>query len=277
MGFRWAIAGLTLLALGCGGGGATAPFSASVEPPPPVSAPSPPDAASPRPPPADRAMILVPEGTFVMGWDAGEPDERPPHAVSLDAFYIDQFEVTVGQYRVCVEAGGCEDPIYAPSCNWDGFQDDTHPINCMNRQNAVDYCTWAGLRLPTEAEWEYAARGTDGRIYPWGYELVGDEANYRVGAGTATEPVGAHPSGASFYGLSDMGGNVWEWVADWYDEGYYARSPRENPQGPVAGEFGVLRGGSWWFEADSLPAAHRVAYRPALTDIDIGLRCARDY
>ena len=97
MGFRWAIAWLALLALACGGGGATAAVSASVEAAPPGSAPSSPDAASPRPPPADRAMILVPEGTFVMGWDAGEPDERPAHAVSLDAFYIDQFEVTVGQ------------------------------------------------------------------------------------------------------------------------------------------------------------------------------------
>ncbi|MEE3257589.1 MAG: SUMF1/EgtB/PvdO family nonheme iron enzyme, partial [Candidatus Latescibacterota bacterium] len=185
-------------------------------------------------------MVLVPEGAFVMGWDAGEPDERPPHVVFLDAFHIDQFEVTVGQYRVCVEAGACEDPIYAPSCNWDGFAGDTHPINCMNRQNALDYCTWAGLRLPTEAEWEKAARGTDGRIYPWGYELVGDEANFRVGAGTATEPVGNHPSGVSPYGVHDMGGNVWEWVADWYAEGYYARSPRERPTGPGQGEFGVL-------------------------------------
>ena len=222
-------------------------------------------------------MVLVPAGTFIMGWDAGQRDEQPPHAVFLDTFHIDQFEVTVGQYRRCVEAGDCQDPIYAPNCNWDGFAGDNHPINCMNRQHARDYCAWAGLRLPTEAEWEKAARGTDRRIYPWGYELVGDEANFRIGLGTATEPVGNHPNGVSPYGVHDMGGNVWEWVEDWYAEDYYLRSPRERPLGPEFGEFGVLRGGSWWFEAGSLPAAHRVAYHPALTDIDIGFRCAGDF
>ena len=221
-------------------------------------------------------MVLVAEGTFIMGWDAGKSDEQPPHAVFLDAFYIDQFEVMVQQYRSCVEAGGCEDPINAPACNWDGFADNTHPINCMNRQNARDYCAWAGLRLPTEAEWEKAARGDDRRIYPWGDELLGDEANFRIGLGTATEPVGNHPNGISFTGAHDMAGNVWEWVEDWYAEDYYVRSPRKRPRGPEFGEFGVLRGGSWWFEAGALPVAHRVAYHPALTDIDIGFRCARD-
>ena len=203
-----------LLALGCGGGGATAPFSASAEAPSSVSTFSPVDAEFLRPPLADRVMILVPEGTFVIGWDSGEADERPLHAVFLSASYVDWFEVIVGQYRLRVKAGGCEDPIYASSSNWDGFQDDTHPINCVNRQNAIDYCRWAGLRLPTEAEWEYAARGTYGRTFPWVYELVSDEANYHIGAETVTEPVGVHPSGASFYGLVDMEGNVWEWVAD---------------------------------------------------------------
>ena len=149
----------------------------------------------------------------------------------------------VQQYRSCVEAGGYEDPIYAPACNWDGFADNTHPINCMNRQNARDYCIWAGLRLPTEAEWEKAARGDDRRIYPWGHELLGDEAKFRVGLGTATEPVGNHPNAISFSGAHDMAGNVLGWVEDWYSEDYYVRSPCERRRGPVFGEFGVFRGG----------------------------------
>ena len=225
---------------------------------------------------AEHAMVLVPEGLFVMGWDAGEPDAQPPHQVLLSAYYIDQFEVTIGLYRRCVEADACEEPAYAPNCSWDKEIEDTHPINCANRQHALDYCAWAGLRLPTEAEWEKAARGTDGRIYPWGYELEGDEANFRFIAG-ATEPVGSRPAGVSPYGAHDMAGNVWEWVSDWYGDTYYAESPRDNPQGPLRGEFGVLRGGSWWFEKESLPAANREAYHPLLTDIDIGFRCARDF
>jgi len=271
---------LTFLALGCGG---QAPVLSEGEPggdgsaaEPVEVAAAPAEEAAHTAPAAERAMVLVAEGTFIMGWDAGKSDEQPPHAVFLDAFYIDQFEVMVQQYRSCVEAGGCEDPIYAPACNWDGFADNTHPINCVNRQNARDYCAWAGLRLPTEAEWEKAARGDDRRIYPWGDELLGDEANFRIGLGTATEPVGNHPNGISFSGAHDMAGNVWEWVEDWYAEDYYVRSPRKRPRGPEFGEFGVLRGGSWWFEAGALPAAHRVAYHPALTDIDIGFRCARD-
>ena len=225
---------------------------------------------------ADRAMVLVPEGLFVMGWNAGEPDEQPPHQVFLSAYYIDQFEVTIGLYRRCVEDDSCEEPAYAPNCSWDKDIEDTHPINCVNRQNALDYCAWAGLRLPTEAEWEKAARGTDGRTYPWGYELEGDEANFRFVVG-ATEPVGSRPAGVSPYGAHDMAGNVWEWVSDWYEDTYYAESPRDNPQGPLHGEFGVLRGGSWWFEKESLPATNREAYDPLLTDIDIGIRCARDF
>ena len=225
---------------------------------------------------ADHAMVLVPEGLFVMGWDAGDPDEQPPHQVFLSAYYIDQFEVTIGRYRQCVEDDVCKEPAYAPNCNWDKDIDDTHPINCVNRQHALDYCAWAGLRLPTEAEWEKAARGTDGRTYPWGYELEGDEANFRFVVG-ATEPVGSRPAGVSPYGAHDMAGNVWEWVSDWYGDTYYAESPRDNPQGPLHGEFGILRGGSWWFEKESLPAANREAYDPRLTDIDIGIRCARDF
>ncbi len=271
---------LALLALGCGGQapmlseGKPGGDGSAAEPVEVAAAPA--EEAARTAPATERAMVLVAEGTFIMGWDAGESDEQPPRAVFLDAFHIDQFEVMVQQYRSCVEVGGCEDPIYAPACNWDGFADNTHPINCMNRQNARDYCAWTGLHLPMETEWEKAARADDRRIYPWGNELLGDDANFRVGLGTATEPVGNHPNGISFSEAHDMAVYVWEWVEAWYAENYYVRSPRERPRGPECGEFGVLRGGSWWFEAGALPAAHREAYHPALTDIDIGFRCARD-
>lgn len=238
------------------------------------------DAVARRPSSAEdiaaRKMILVAEGEFVMGWATGDSDEQPSHIVYLDGFYLDVFEVTVEQYKQCVRAGGCEEPIYAPGCNWDGFEGKNHPINCMNRRNALAYCSWVGLRLPTEAEWEKAARGTDGRTYPWGYELVGDEANFRGSSIMATEPVGNHPSGVSPYGMHDMGGNVWEWVSDWYSADYYQHSPRERPTGPSSGEYGVLRGGSWWFDELALPSANRISYHPLLTDVDIGFRCARD-
>lgn len=220
-------------------------------------------------------MVEVPAGPFAMGWNQGEQAEQPVHVVRLDDFLIDRFEVTVAQYRSCVDAGICQEPVYGPNCNWDNAEGGLHPINCVNWFAARDYCAWVGLRLPSEAEWEKAARGNEGRVYPWGSDLEGHEANYRIGAGTSTEPVGSHPSGVSPYGAHDMGGNVWEWVADWYGEDYYSRSPPRNPTGPELGTHRVLRGGSWWFEADALPAAHRVPYVPLLTDIDIGFRCVR--
>lgn len=220
-------------------------------------------------------MVLVPAGAFIMGSDDGDADEQPVHAVELDAYFIDVFAVSVGQYRACTEAGACEPPTSANLCNWFDSVPDDHPINCMYWKDADDYCTWAGLRLPTEAEWEKAARGTDARTYPWGEDFDRDRANYGDGGTMRTTPVYEYPDGISPYGVYDMAGNVWDWVADWYHEHYYADSPQENPSGPESGSLRVLRGGSHWFDAVLMRSANREPYHPDQTDVDIGFRCAR--
>ena len=184
--------------------------------------------------------VFVPAGEFLMG--PAEDDytaksvEKPQHRVYLDAYWIDRTEVTKAQYQQCVAARKCR----APSCV--GTRVDEHPVVCVSWQDAADYCAWAGKRLPTEAEWEKAARGTDGRKYPWGNEAPDcGRLNFFFRSKPcveSTSAVGAFPSGASPYGALDMAGNVSEWVADWYDEKYYASSPTQNPTGPPSGQNG---------------------------------------
>ena len=224
---------------------------------------------------SDREMVLIPAGPFTMGSADGLERESPVHLVDLDDFYLDKYEVTLGQFRACVEAGACSEPPEVTKCLWHEGVGDDKPVNCMTWYDAQSYCQWAGLRLPSEAEWEKAARGTDGRVYPWGDEVDRGRANYRNGFGGPID-VGSFPTGVSPYGLYDMGGNVWEWVEDWYDPTYYATSPRDNPAGPDTGTGRVLRGGSWCFSADALRATVREPYNPEGTDTDIGFRCARD-
>jgi serine/threonine-protein kinase len=210
--------------------------------------------------PADgMVMVYVPAGEFLMGLsDAdgqADDDEKPQHTVYLDGYWIDRTEVTNAEYRKCVEAEACR----KPGC-WDdeNYNAPDQPVVCVTWDDAQSYATWVGGRLPTEAEWEKAARGADGRIYPWGDEFDGSRLNYcdrnctvdwkdtSADDGYAvTAPVGSYPAGASPYGALDMAGNVWEWVADRYEEGYYARSPARNPQGPDAGDYRVLRGGAF--------------------------------
>ena len=268
----WALCGVGLLLIGCGGSAPTGDGPAR----PAAAEGSSKGQGTQTAVPLAHEEVLVPAGEFIMGSDKGSPDELPVHLVTLDAFYIDKFEVTVRQYRACVEAGICEEPTIASLCNWDGGLPDTNPINCMTWEAAKAYCEWAGQRLPTEAEWEKAARGTDRRTYPWGEDLDRQHANYREGSGRSTDPVGSYEEGVSPYGAYDMAGNVWEWVADWYAEDYYSKSPRENPPGPERGEHRILRGGSWWFEAPYVRSARRQPYLPLVTDIDIGFRCARN-
>ncbi|HRQ25217.1 MAG TPA: SUMF1/EgtB/PvdO family nonheme iron enzyme, partial [Anaerolineales bacterium] len=186
-------------------------------------------------------MVFVPAGEFTMGSDAGDDDEKPVHQVYLDAFWMDQTEVTNAMYAKCVADDGCAPPSSSKSYTRDSYYDnsefDDYPVIYVNWNQANAYCTWAGRSLPTEAQWEKAARGTDARAYPWGNTTPNSALlNYNANIGD-TSKVRSYESGASPYGAYDMAGNVWEWVADWYDENYYAYSPNRNPQGPSSGEY----------------------------------------
>jgi serine/threonine-protein kinase len=302
----------------------------------PVVAPEPTEAAArtdtPEPPTADAArtrskdgmeMVYVPAGEFTMGSTDADIDailaecsdcerdwftrEQPQHTVTLDAFWIDETEVTNAQYARFLNAlgghkGKCQgqDCIRTKSENNDshiryqggqyvaesGYED--HPMIEVSWYGAQAYCEWAGARLPTEAEWEKAARGTEGRIYPWGNTFDSSKVNLcdrncefdwrdsNADDGYArTAPVGNYSAGASPYGALDMAGNVWEWVADWYAEDYYANSPKSNPKGPNSGPSKVLRGGSWvnvWYYVRA--AGRGTVSYPDLTYSDIGFRCA---
>ena len=205
-------------------------------------------------------QLSIPAGTFTMGgMDVyRENDEQPAHQVSIDAFWIDQVEVTNGMYNLCVQADACQPPKETRSDNRDNyfgnpeFQD--YPVVFVTWDDADTYCQWAERRLPTEAEWEYAARGDDLRNYPWGDELPNEyNANFMNLIGD-TSRVGSYAEGASPFGALDMAGNVWEWVADRYRPNYYSNSPAANPQGPTEEEaqnvMRVIRGGS--FQEDGL-------------------------
>ncbi len=237
-------------------------------------------------------MVYVPAGQFEMGSTEGSADEQPVHTVILDGFWIDQTEVTNAQYQKCVEAGKCQSPT---TCNWGkptyGEADKAdHPAVCVDWQGAQDYCEWTGGRLPTEAEWEYAARGPEERIYPWGDEFDCAKGNFDdetvidgnvVSDGEGcdgfdkTAPVGTFPDAVSWCGALDMSGNVWEWTNDWYDGDYYSSSPNENPFGPERGSSKVVRGSSWHnYNEPSLRAAYRTYSRtPDSSTYYIGFRC----
>lgn len=217
-------------------------------------------------------LVYVAAGEFMMGNDGegADEDERPVHVVYLDAYWIDRTEITNGLYGRCVEAGVCR-AIARPREGIAELPD--HPVQGVTWVEAKAYCGWVGRRLPTEAEWEKAARGTDGRLYPWGNELpAGPMSNYDFLLGDVTE-VGRYPEAASPYGVLDMAGNVWEWTADWYGEEYYQNSPRENPMGPESGILRVLRGGAWNTPGRVVRATNRFWAFPGRNDFD-GFRCA---
>ena len=273
-------------------------------------------------------MVLVPAGEFVMGSAPDDiasllrrnpkangaivKDEIPKHRVFLDAFYIDKYEVTNARFQQFVQATGYRTQAeregggkirtgaktwaQVPDATWRAPQGkgssiaglETHPVVQVSWHDAKAYCTWTGKRLPTEAEWEKAARGPEGRLYPWGNELDGMRANFcdrncpfewkdaAVDDGyRSTAPVGSYEAGKSPYGAYDMAGNVWEWVADWYDAKYYRRSPARNPQGPTSGTQVVLRGGSWLYTAPDFRATERAGVPPGRSNENIGLRCVQ--
>jgi formylglycine-generating enzyme required for sulfatase activity len=265
--------------------------------------------------PADgMAMVYVPPGEFEMGSHREDvayarqlcreyggdtaiaacgpavfANEQPAHTVVLDGFWIDRTEVTNGQYRRCVQAGACEPPRQRGSYTrelyyGDGAYDD-YPVIWVGWQQAADYCAWAGARLPSEAEWEYAARGPEERIFPWGNAFDGKRLNYcdvrctggpndeTVDDGYAdTAPVGSYPAGTSWCGALDMAGNVREWVADWFAR--YAPGRQVNPAGPSVGESRIPRGGSWLDTSDDVRSANRGENSPDYTRHKVGFRCA---
>jgi formylglycine-generating enzyme required for sulfatase activity len=247
-------------------------------------------------------MVSVPEGSFWMGCneevdDQCESDEYPYHEVTLSAFEIDKYEVTVEEYQKCIEAGDCNngnknEPHYeafSSYCNiWEPEKSD-YPINCVTWFGAQAYCKWVGKRLPTEAEWEKAARGPDGRKYPWGnedatceYAIMYDLETKTGACGKEVSwPVGSRENGKSPYGAYDMSGNIMEWVHDLYDSNYYATSPEENPTGAKTGSERVLRGGSAGRSVDGSDTGKlmRTSYRsndfPSLWYANYGFRCAK--
>ncbi|MGD1996560.1 MAG: SUMF1/EgtB/PvdO family nonheme iron enzyme [Anaerolineae bacterium] len=232
-------------------------------------------------------MVYVPAGEFEMGSTEGRDDEQPVHTVTLDSFWIDRTEVTNGQYALCVEAGACELPTGRPLDYGDSDYED-YPVTWVNWRRAQAYCEWAGARLPTEAEWEYAARGPEGRQYPWGDEFDATRLNYcdaSCGENWADDssddgyadkaPVASYPDGASWVGTLDMTGNAWEWVADWY--GDYPSGQEVNPTGPPSGEYRVVRGGSWRDLRSFVRSTTRARGNPTFVGVYvIGFRCAAD-
>ncbi len=226
--------------------------------------------------PGDAPMALVPAGEFTMGSTLRE-DEKPVHRVYLDAFYMDKYLVTVGQYAKYLEATDMEVPP-----EWDIMNQPQHqkrPVVNIRWSDANSYCKFAGKRLPTEAEWEKAARGTDGRLYPWGNEaptrLHANFGKKEWASHMALVPVGMFEMGKSPYGIYDMAGNAWEWVNDWYDHDYYKKSPAKNPQGPTTGKSKVVRGGNWLYVQDFLRSSFRFNAEPSARQFGYGFRCAK--
>ncbi|MEE2657200.1 MAG: SUMF1/EgtB/PvdO family nonheme iron enzyme [Candidatus Latescibacterota bacterium] len=229
-------------------------------------------------------MIEIPEGSFTMGSASGQSDEAPLHTVRVAAFWVDSVEVTAAEYSLCVRDGDCATPGEQPDCNFGLDERADHPINCVDWAQAEAFCNWADKRLPTEAEWEKVARGpNDERRYPWGDEdpnllLITFPTlqllNYNA-LSRSTSKVGQHPDGISSYGVHNLGGNVMEWVEDWYGRDYYQTSPTRDPSGPATGEQRVARGGHYLAPREAVTVSIRVRNQPGTRDPTVGFRCAR--
>ncbi len=264
-GSGWMVALIVCLAAGCKGGGSASECRTE--------------------------MIPIPAGDFVMGCADAEvcgEDEVPVHRVAVPAFEVDSCEVTVAQYAGCVQAGGCTAPAsYSPQCNYGVTDRESHPVNCVTHDQARAFCAWAGKRLCTEAEWEKAARGgceryqdceKDSPLWPWGAEWGAEgpscgRAVYASCSCRGTCEAGTRPDGASPYGVLDMAGNVWEWVADTYHETYDA-APADGSAWE-GGKERVFRGGSFLSPKGALRATNRSSMDPAQYTDAVGFRCCR--
>ena len=257
---------------------------------------------SDQPPPCDTigqtwvspgdgmTLVCVPAGEFIQGSAAddlhAEPNEEPQHVVHVDAFWIDRTEVTNAMFAECVAANACHERTISPYLwgvylpNGDPYYYESeyhdHPVIMLDGDEAQAYCRWAGRRLPYEAEWEKAARGSDDRLYPWGAGIDCEQANF-LGCTDAPARVDAYPESVSPYGALNMAGNLWEWVADWYSPDYYVQAPTQNPHGPLTGQYRTLRGGGWRSLSYQLRVTNRASGKPEhATDGEIGIRCALD-
>jgi formylglycine-generating enzyme required for sulfatase activity len=226
-------------------------------------------------------LVYIPAGEFRMGFQGQESDEKPVHVVYLDSFWIDQTEVTNTMYALCVSDGECNRPASFSSATRGSYYGNTefgeYPVIFVSWEDANSYCEWAARRLPTEAEWEKAARGRDQRSYPWGEQIDCTRANFFNEPGLCTgdtTPVNDYESGISPYGVYNMAGNVWEWVSDWYDPDFYDISPPANPLGPSTGELRVVRGGGWDDTHFLTRSSNRGSYAPAGRVNNRGFRCA---
>lgn len=245
-------------------------------------------------------MVYIPAGIFTMGGDVGEPDEGPIHQAYLDAYWMDLTEITNGMYALCVEAGGCLPPVDTSSyTHMDYFGNPRYgdfPVIFVDWGMANAYCEWAGVRLPSEAEWEKAARGENALLFPWGEEWdvrkykrlnFADKSNPELASDLSandgyrdTAPVRSFPTGKSPYGIYDLAGNVWEWIADWYDPLYYTYSPLENPRGPEGPTQEITmrstRGGGWVAANENVfHTFNRHGVVAESVSSSIGFRCAR--
>lgn len=216
-------------------------------------------------------MVRIPGGTFQMGSEHGDSDEKPVHPEKVATFLIDKYEVTMEQYQACVRAGGCQElsRTESPSCNVNQQGRDKHPVNCVNWHEASAYCRWRGGRLPTEAEWEYATKGPRGHKYPWGDQEPSTEPCWKRAETDGTCEIESKVRDKSWCGVMDLGGNVVEWVFDAYQENYATGS------GPANGGQRVIRGGAWNnTNPTSMRAAYRFRYSPAVRRSNMGFRCA---
>ncbi len=226
-------------------------------------------------------MVLIPAGTFLMGSDADDAltDSKPAHEVYLDAYWIDKYTVTNAQFKQCVASGYCYVPRDLTSATREDYYENEayadYPVVHVDWNQAFAYCAWAGKRLPTEAEWERAARGDEGALYPWGNDLP-DEIPANIGHYESgdTEPVDSNPDGVSPYGLYNMEGNVWEWTADLYDQWFYSKSPSENPKPSVSTNDYVVRGYSWAYPFTRYEITTRNSFYLLNHTYDLGFRCA---